>query len=104
MRFVVKHGPRIAVTLIPLVIALLHSLGTVHIGALQRLDDVIYDTRLIATMPRTLDERIVIADIDEKSLAEFGRWPWSRHHLAKMMDELFERQKIAVLGFDVVFA
>ncbi len=104
MRFLVRHGPRIGVTLLPLLIALLHAVGWLPIGALHRLDDLIYDARLNATMPRTLDERIVIADIDEKSLAEFGRWPWSRNLLAKMMDELFERQKIAVLGFDVVFA
>jgi adenylate cyclase len=55
-------------------------------------------------MPRTLDERIVIVDIDEKSLAEVGRWPWGRNRLAELVDELFDRQKIAILGFDVVFA
>jgi adenylate cyclase len=104
MQFLFKHGPRIGVTLVPLLFALLHAMDWLPIGAIKRLDDVIYDARLTATMPRTLDERIVIADIDEKSLAEFGRWPWSRNLLAKLMDELFDRQKIAVLGFDVVFA
>ena len=67
-----------------------------RIGVLQRLDDIIYDARLRATMPRTLDERIVIVDIDEKSLAEVGRWPWGRNRLAELVDELFERQKIAL--------
>jgi adenylate cyclase len=99
-----KHWPRIAVTLLPLVFALLHAVGVVPVGVLQRLDDIIYDARLRATMPRTLDERIVIVDIDEKSLAEVGRWPWGRNRLAELSDELFERQKIALLGFDVVFA
>ena len=104
MRFLRKHGPRVCVTLIPLLLALLHARDLVHVPAVKRLDDLIYDWRLSATMPRTLDERIVIADIDEKSLAEFGRWPWRRDLLAKLVNELFERQKIAVLGFDVVFA
>lgn len=99
-----KHWPRIAVTLLPLVFALLHAMGVVRIEVLQRLDDIIYDARLRATMPRTLDERIVIVDLDEKSLAEVGRWPWSRNKLADLTHELFERQKIALLGFDVVFA
>ena len=54
--------------------------------------------------PQTLDERIVIVDLDEKSLSEVGRWPWGRDKLAKLTDELFERQKIALLGFDVVHA
>jgi adenylate cyclase len=99
-----KHWSRIAVTLLPLVIALLHASNVLPIGFLQRLDDIIYDARLRATMPKTLDERIVIIDIDEKSLAEIGRWPWGRNRLAGLVDELFDRQKIALLGFDVVFA
>ena len=55
-------------------------------------------------MPKTMDSRVVIIDIDEKSLAEVGRWPWSRNKLADLVNELFDRQKIALLGFDVVFA
>jgi len=99
-----KHWPRIAVTLIPLVFALLHASGLLPIGVLQRLDDIIYDARLRATMPRTLDDRIVIVDIDEKSLAEIGHWPWGRNRLAELVHELFDRQKVALVGFDVVFA
>jgi adenylate cyclase len=99
-----RHWTRIAVTLIPLLFALLHASGAVPLGMLQRLDDVLYDVRLRATMPRTLDERIVIVDIDEKSLAEVGRWPWGRNRLAELTDELFDRQQAALLGFDVVFA
>ena len=104
MGALVKHWPRILVTLLPLVFALLHASGAVRMGVLERLDNIIYDSRLRATMPRTLDERVVIVDIDEKSLAEIGRWPWSRNHLADLTVELFDRQKIALLGFDIVFA
>ncbi len=99
-----KHWSRIAVTLIPLVFALLHASGAMKIGVLQRLDDIIYDGRLRATMPRTLDDRIVIVDIDEKSLAEVGRWPWGRNHMAELVQELFDRQTVALVGFDIVFA
>lgn len=104
MRLLSRHWPRIAVTLIPLVFALMHASGILRIGVLQRLDDIIYDARLRATMPRTLDDRIVIVDIDEKSLAEIGRWPWPRNRLAELVEELQESQKTALLGFDVVFA
>ena len=41
-------------------------------------------------MPQTIDERIVIVDIDEKSLAEIGRWPWSRNRLGDLVNELFK--------------
>ena len=104
MQALTRHGPRIAVTLLPLILVMLHVLGVVPMGMLQRLDDIIYDTRLRATMPGTLDDRVVIVDIDEKSLAEVGRWPWSRHHMARLVDTLFEDQRIALLGFDTVFA
>ncbi len=104
MGLISKHWTRIAVTLVPLIFALLHATGAMRIDVLQRLDDIIYDARLGATMPRTLDERIVIVDIDEKSLAELGRWPWGRNKLADLVNELFDVQQIALLGFDVVFA
>ncbi len=64
MKLILKHWPRIAITLLPLLFVSLHAVGFVHIGVLQRLDDIIYDARLRATMPKTLDERIVIVDID----------------------------------------
>ena len=104
MGYLLRRWPRIAVTLLPLIFALLHAVGVLRLGVVERLDNFIYDARLTATMPRTLDDRIVIVDIDEKSLAEVGRWPWGRNKLSALTDELFDRQKVALLGFDVVFA
>jgi adenylate cyclase len=104
MLLISRHWRRIAITLIPLLFALLHASGALRIGVLQRLDDIIYDARLRATMPKTTDERIVIIDIDEKSLAEVGRWPWGRNKLATLVDELFVKHEVALLGFDVLFA
>ena len=45
MGALVKHWPRIAVTLLPLVFVLLHAVGTVRLGVLERLDNIIYDNR-----------------------------------------------------------
>ena len=70
----------------------------------SHLDNVIYDTRLNLTMPRGVDPSVVILDIDEKSLAEIGRWPWSRSLMAELIDKLFDRYRIELLGFDVVWA
>lgn len=99
-----RHGRRMVVTLIPLAFALMHVSGVLHLQVLERLENIIYDTRLRATMPRTPDERIVIIDIDEKSLERVGHWPWGRDKLAALTHELFERQQAAVVGFDVLFA
>ena len=104
MQALSRHGLRVAVTLLPLVFAVLHAVGAVPLGVLQRLDDIIYDTRLRATMPGALDDRVVIVDIDEKSLAELGQWPWPRDRLARLVDTLFDRYGIAQMGFDTVFA
>jgi len=99
-----RYGLRVTVGLVPVLFAILHATGILNLGLAQRLDDMIYDARLRATMPRTLDERIVIVDIDEKSLAEVGRWPWPRDKMAALADEVFDRQKAVLAGFDVVFA
>jgi len=71
---------------------------------IDQISSILYDYRLNMTMPKTMDDRIVILDIDEKSLKEEGRWPWGRDRLAFLMDKLFDKYGIAVLGFDVVFA
>lgn len=45
---------------------------------------------------------VSIVDIDEKSLARLGQWPWSRQILAKLVDRLTANGAV-VIGFDVVF-
>lgn len=95
---------RLAFAIVPVVVVVLHVMGVMRLGLLDSADNLIYDTRLRITMPQTLDDRIVIIDIDEKSLAQVGRWPWPRHKMAALTDELFERQHASVVGFDVVFA
>lgn len=99
-----KHAIQLGLALLLLVILLGHALGHWRIPPLQSLENRIYDSRLAATMPRGVDPRVVIVDIDEKSLAQLGRWPWSRNVLAGLMDKLFDQYRAAVVGFDIVFA
>jgi adenylate cyclase len=56
------------------------------------------------TMPSGVDERIVILDIDEKSLGEIGHWPWGRNVMAEVVDKLFDRYGVTLVGFDIVWA
>ena len=99
-----KHSLRIVFGLVITLVFLGHAAKIYEFTFFHQLDAIIYDTRLRLTMPRTVDDRIVIVDIDEKSLAEEGRWPWRRDRLALMVDKLFDRYGAAVAGFDVVFA
>ena len=54
-------------------------------------------------LPREVypEDPVVIIDIDDRSLAEIGQWPWSRNQLAKLTNQAYAA---AALGFDVVFA
>jgi adenylate cyclase len=74
------------------------------IESVSEIDSLIYDSRVRMDMRRGVDERIVILDIDEKSLGELGRWPWSRDRMAELVDKLFDRYGVALLAFDVVWA
>jgi adenylate cyclase len=67
---------------------------------IAHLDQKIYDLRLAKT-PAQRDDRIVVVDVDEKSLAEQGRWPWPRDDIAALIDQLATAK---VIAFDVVFA
>ena len=78
--------------------------GWLHVGFIDSVDRFIYDARLRLTMPGTVDDRLVIVDIDEKSLAEQGRWPWRRDRMAQLVDRLFESYQVRQLGFDIVMA
>ncbi|MDH6167259.1 adenylate cyclase [Variovorax boronicumulans] len=98
-----QHWPRIAITLLPVLLALAHASGIWQLSVVERLDRLIYDIRLRATMPRTLDTRVVIVDVDDASLARQGQWPWPRDTIARLTTELLNRQQVAVLGFDVMF-
>jgi len=69
----------------------------------QQMELWAYDTRLRLFLPRTQDPRIVILDIDEKSLNAEGRWPWSRNKNAEMLRQLFDKYKVRVVGFDIAF-
>lgn len=46
---------------------------------------------------------VTIIDIDDKSLAKFGQWPWPRTRIADMIVNLTNNGAVAI-GFDVVFS
>jgi adenylate cyclase len=71
---------------------------------LTKLENWTYDVRLNSTRPNSLDDRIVILDIDENSLAVVGQWPWGRDKLAVIVDNLFEYYQVDTVGFDISFA
>ena len=96
-----KHG-RLVIGLAMLLLACVQALEIIPSNTIDRLDIFFYDLR-IRVQETKLDPRIVIVDIDEKSLAEVGRWPWSRNNLADLVTHLTDYYQIKAAGFDVDF-
>jgi adenylate cyclase len=99
-----KHLVRIALGLVVVLFFVGHAARYYRIPFVDRFENIVYDARLRLTMANGTDPRIVIVDIDEKSLAVEGRWPWRRDKLGAMLDQLFEHYKVSIVAFDMVFA
>jgi adenylate cyclase len=101
-----QHIVRIALGLAVMLLFVGHAADIYNIGLITRLDNIIYDTRLALTMPGGVDPRVVILDIDERSLdkSALGRWPWRRDKISALLTKLFDEFGVVIVGFDVVFA
>ena len=104
-----KYAARILAGLAIVAVLLAHAADWAHIALIEKLEAIVYDTRLRLTMPGDVDTRIAIVDINEQSLLERerggeGRWPWPRDRLALLLDKLFDHYEVGVVGFDIVFA
>lgn len=94
--------PLLAIALVAFCIA--HSLHYLEVAPLRRADDLLYDMRVRWFAGAAVDERIAIVDIDERSLAELGRWPWHRARLADLVERIFADYGALLLGLDVILA
>jgi adenylate cyclase len=95
---------RLALSALILVALLIDTSGVAKYPFLEQLENWTYDARLNFNRLNTIDDRIVIVDIDENSLALEGRWPWGRDKLATIVNNLFDIYQVNVVGFDIVFA
>jgi CHASE2 domain-containing sensor protein/signal transduction histidine kinase len=68
----------------------------------KRVDDVLYDV-LARANGRPADSSILIVDIDDRSLAQLGAWPWSRQVHGAMVDRLHDAGAQTIV-YDVLFS
>ncbi len=57
-------------------------------------------------MPRTsvpAENKIVIVDLDERSLQAEGQYPWNRIRVGRLVEKLKDNG-VLVVGFDIIFA
>ena len=87
-------------------LALLIGLAALRIAdpaAIEELRVRTFDTFQLID-PRAKTARpVTIIDIDEKSLAKLGQWPWSRTRIADLITSLTKLGAV-VIAFDIVFA
>ncbi len=95
--------PRLAFAcgLVPTIAAAVLSLT--RPAALTHVEYDVYDTLVRAVEPPRPSQRVVVVDVDEKSLAAIGQWPWRRDVMGILIARLREMGASAV-GVDVIFA
>jgi adenylate cyclase len=72
-------------------------------AVLVRLENLLLDVHFKVRGERPAGQDIVLVVVDDKSLAELGRWPWSRVTQARIVDAIAGDDP-KVIGIDVVYA
>ncbi len=82
---------------------LLSLVVLIHVtGLFSRVDNLIFDIgQKYHVTPAPND--IVIVSIDESSLSQLGRWPWSRQIHADLIQRL-KQENTSAIGLDIVFS
>lgn len=73
-------------------------------NTIERLEFAIYD-QLLIIMPKHVkspDNKIVIIDLDERSLQAEGKYPWNRIKVGQLTEKLRDND-VLVVGFDITF-
>ena len=97
-----RYGARWALGMLLTLAAVLYPLDFWSSHTVVRQDTIIADLRM-RLEPFELDPSIVIVDIDSKSLADIGRFPWPRNVLATLVDRLTRHYEAGAVGFDISF-
>jgi adenylate cyclase len=102
-RTIVRFGARWLIGILLIVLACAQAREFLPTTLIDKIDLFIYDTRM-RVIPAEPDTRIVIVDIDEKSISEIGRWPWNRDVMAQLVDKLTGKYDASAVAFDIVLS
>ena len=84
-------------------VALTAILAVYRPAFFPRLDDSVYDVVMRSSSIQPPGKRVVIVDIDERSLLALGQWPWRRDVIGQLITRLRD-MGAAVIGLDFIFA
>ncbi len=98
------NSPKMFVFFIGMAITALISFFTVTgPRLLTELDWKLLDMQMARHRPEKTTGIPVVVDIDEKSLAEHGQWPWPRYRIAMLLAKM-ANAGVAAVGLDILFA
>ncbi|MDH5525171.1 MAG: adenylate/guanylate cyclase domain-containing protein [Desulfobulbaceae bacterium] len=80
-----------------------YSFGQEKPAFLKSLDNRITDAMFRIRGETATTGKVVIVDIDEKSLRQIGQWPWPRNTVAKLIKNI-GNANAKIVGLDIVFA
>src|SRR5690606_34052445 len=71
---------------------------------LQPLENAMYDYNMDQTDSGEYHENIIVIEIDDYSIEQIGRFPWSRDVYGALIESLNDPEfKPKVIGFDILF-
>src|SRR3974390_3302627 len=86
-------------------LALLVGLAALRVADPRPIEELrarTFDTFQVIDPRKKIARPVRILDLDEKSLAKYGQWPWPRTRVADMVNELTKLGAVAI-GFDIMF-
>ncbi len=91
----------VGVGLLPMLVV--GALCVIRPPTLGVLDRLTYDVLVRAAHRRAPSGRVVIVDVDERSLSTVGQWPWRRDEVGRLISNL-QALGASVVALDIVFA
>ena len=85
---------------VTLLVAVLYVYQPVWLGTL---DNKLYDIVLENGHTTETKDVVAIVDLDEKSLKQYGQWPWPRYRLALLLKKL-QQAEVRAVGMDIIFS
>ncbi len=77
--------------------------GRKEIPILAKMENAMVDWRFQQRGQIRHSGRVVVAAVDEKAIAKFGRFPWDRRVMAGLIDKLVD-DGVTAVGFDMSFS
>ncbi len=104
MNYLIKNIYNQKIPLVGFMATLLVAVLYVYDPAwLEALDQKLYDTVLKNGHTTETKNVVAIVDLDEKSLKQYGQWPWPRYRLALLLKKL-QQAEVRAVGMDIIFS